>query len=469
MLRYYVTIAVMLVIMILQYRHYRHLLAAPVIYPVMWIFAFVGLIVAGDTFYEVGIGTCVLFVSGYVLFCLGFRLAMAIRKAKAGNASEKQGIEKIADNPAGNPDNQKTLISYSAAYTIGDQRLGLNIITIICVLTGLAYALILFKLIDFSDLYQSLLKIRRMLKYEELQIPYILVLLRYFIRCSLWYLSLQLFSIPKNATYKDREGYNLKAGLILRILIILGSSIFIIVADFSRNDILFTFLPLLFIYMLAKRLSFKKSFAILFLGTIVFSLFFIWFREFKGGTLEDDFDEEGARNSYTHYLSGSLVALDVKSGSGDLRYFTLDGERGVYTFSLISALKDKIVGTDDTPEVIRERRTIGPERRTTNVYTVYEWTGMDWGLIYALFWQFMFGMLYGILFYGAVRQNKSSVFWYSVLSYSMVMMFFEDQFFSISQSWLIIIAICYGIFFICNRAAVKIRPVSKSILSAYYD
>ena len=448
MLRYYLTIAVMLVIMIIQYRHYRHLLAAPVIYPVMWMLAFVGLIIAGDMFYEVSIGTCILFVSGYILFSLGFRLGILI-KSRSNRYGYVAKSEEIEDR------------EIRVNTDIGDQRLGLNIVTGICVLIGLAYAVYLFKFIDFEDVYQSILRIRGMVGYNTIDFPYILTILRYFIRCSLWYISLQLFRIPKDTDYKGREGYNDRADLTIRILIILVSSVFIVVADLSRNDILFTFLPVLFIYILSRRLLDKKITVMFIVSLIFFSSFFIWFTSFKGGVLEDDLNQEDSQNEYIHYLSGSLVALDVKNKTGAIQYLSFEDGRGVHTFSLICALRDKLFGTNDTPEVIREKRRIGPAS-TTNVYTVYEWTGMDWGLLYALLLQLIFGMLYGILYHGAVRQRIGSVFWYSVLSYSLIMMFFQDQFFSISQSWLIIIVICYGIFFLCNRAAVSIRGIGAT-------
>ncbi len=467
MLEYYSTIVVMLIIMIFQYRHYRHILAAPVVYRVMWIIAFAGLIATGNMYYKVSIQICIVFVTGYVLFCIGFRVAMAIKfrsSNNVGNYDKTAGITMVADEMISFgkvPVAEKTTLVDKVIVpdtTLGDQRLGLNIVTGICVLTGATYAVFLFKYIKFDNFYNSLLNIRRMLKDEELNIPYILTILRYFIRCSLWYFSLQLFRITKEPVYKNREGYNARADLTARILIILASSTFIVVADLSRNDILFTFLPVLFIYTLARRLPDRKSIALLMIFFIIFIVFFVWFRSFKGGTLDDDFGEEGAQRSFSHYLSGPLVGLEEKIRSGDLEYCTLSGG-GAYTFSLFSALKDKICGTDDTPYVIREWRKIGPGVRI-NVYTVYEWTGMDWGILYALLWQFIFGLLYGALFFGAIRQSIRSMFWYSVLSYPLVMMFFEDQFLSVSQSWLILIVICYGIFFICNRAMVKIRYIT---------
>ncbi|MCR5324877.1 MAG: oligosaccharide repeat unit polymerase [Lachnospiraceae bacterium] len=445
--KYVITIAVMLVIMIVQYKHYHHLLAAPVVYPVMWMLAFVGLIIAGDTFYEVSTGTCVVFVAGYVLFCFGFKVAEVIKKPRYAEG-------------------RQTTDEYAIDYDVNDQRLGLNIVTGICVFTGLAYALLMVKMIDFGDLYQSLLRIRSSIKYGEVQIPYLLTILRYFIRCSLWYISLQLFRIPWNSNKKDKEGYDIRLDLIVRIAIILASGLFIVIADFSRNDILFTFLPVLFIYILSRRLSDRKCIVFLFTAFIVFSVFFIWFKEYKNGTLDEEFDAEDAQDRYIQYLSGSLVAFDVKIKSENLKLVSKNGGQGRYTLSLIYAFRDMFLGTNDTPSVIRDRSQIGFKPTTiTNVYTIYDWTGMDYGLLYALFWQIMLGIMYGILYFETLKQRMGATFWYSVLSYPLVIMFFQDQFFSISQSWFIIISICYGIFFICNKATVKIRSIEYRVKS----
>ena len=130
---------------------------------------------------------------------------------------------------------------------------------------------------------------------------------------------------------------------------------------------------------------------------------------------------------------------------GTLPIVNLEGGKGGYTFSFVTAMADKMLGTDLTPYVVQDRVYIGTSAYT-NVFTVYQWTGLDFGIIYAILWQFGFGMLYGVLFALWRRGRSVAAFFYSVMGYSLVMMFFEDQYFSIAQTWMIIMAILAAYF-----------------------
>ncbi len=137
------------------------------------------------------------------------------------------------------------------------------------------------------------------------------------------------------------------------------------------------------------------------------------------------------------YFCIPIACLNSNIQNGLLKLLTTEGG-GRYTLSGVWGLIGRFVGGEGAPPVVQEFIQVGPEIRS-NVYTVYQWTGMDFGLMYALLWQFLFGAIYGAMFTLSLRRNEYAILAYSVLSYPLVMMFFEDQYFFIGQSWIIFI------------------------------
>lgn len=438
MFRYLVFMVVMLAIMMVEFKRYGRVISATVIYPVMWILSVGGLILEGDSVYTVTWFTLVIIILGYGLFALGFGLQYSRAKATAGT-----------DVPSG---------ATVTADDIQSQRIGLDIVVGIAVLIGLVYAFYLVKDLDFSDLFESWRKIRARESGSGSTIPYVFVIAGLFVRCALWYIAVQLFMIAKDKAPRTRDGFNARADLTVRFILVVLAFLPIMLADFSRNDVLFIMLPVLFAFILGRRLNNGKALSAMAVAFLIFGLFFVWFSKFRGGTLDDgEFLSDSMRDNVIHYLSHSVPALDMWVKEGKIELATLNGRMGLNTIAALTGIWDKLFGTELTSYVVQPRTNIGPTGKWDNVYTVYQWTALDFGLIYALLWQFLLGLLYGKLYAGAVSGKVNSVFWYSVLSYPLIMMFFEDQYFSIGQSWLILLVSIFGIYLVCNKTRMKIR------------
>lgn len=441
MYKLYIAIAILLILGIIEFKKYRHILAATVLYPIMWILSFAGIIIKGKEYYEITWMMPCIVVLGYILFILGFGLTY-----KRQLANKLKG--------------KNTTTQQNSMVAVGDQLLGLNIVTIVAAAIFVYTLIHLVKLIDFDNILSSLYKIKRMIDTGEKPFPYLIVVARYFFRCAIWYMSLVYFSIPKGSSYKDKDGRNIKSVVLIRLCAVSAMAFVVMFTDISRNDILMTLLPVLFIILITKRLTNIKT--ILFSGAtfMAFIVLFVAFMYFRSGALEL-FKEKGVESgedSVYHYLTSSTVAIDQLYRNGTIKLFTIEGEGGRYTLSLPAAISDMALGTELKPEVLQEWINIGPASHT-NVYTYYHWLGMDFGLIYASLFQILYGMLYGCL-YGRIRKGGYiETLWYAILMYPLLMMFFEDQYLAIGQTWLIIGAFMYFIQFVCRRT--KMQPSVK--------
>lgn len=438
MFKLYFAIVVLGFICLIEYKKYKHLLVATVVYPLMWIFSFVGVIYKGDEYYEVGWITILIILFGYILFILGFSLIV-------NRKNETKTDQKLMETD-----------------DIGGQNIGLNLIVIISFVILIMTIFFGLKYIDFNNILGSLVNIKRMVDLGEKPFPYIVVVSRYFLRCAIWYLSLVFFRIPKGTPYKTKEGFSKKAAVLVRLVMLSFMALIVMFTDVSRNDILMTFLPVIFIYILTKKLKKRHIVILVAICAIAFLLFFIIFRNFKGGAVDQLFDDEnrGGRNSIVHYLSCGIPAIDQLYKENRISLLTLDGDDGRHTFSLFTAIIDMLFSTDLKPNVLQTDIYIGSDVYT-NVYTFYQWLGMDFGLIYAMGFNIVLGMLYAFLYKKVKKESFGAIYWYSVLSYPLCMMFFEDQYLAIAQTWLIIVAFTWIIFFICNTSYMKARYINN--------
>ncbi|MCR5727133.1 MAG: oligosaccharide repeat unit polymerase [Lachnospiraceae bacterium] len=436
MYKIYITIIILIILGVIEYKKYKHILAATVIYPVMWVLSLIGIIIIGDEYYELTWALPCVIILGYVMFIIGFRIA----------------YKKDSTGPYG--DDKRELTDDD----IGNQMTGINLVTAICLGVTVLAVFFLVKEIDFDNILESLSRIKQRIDAGEKPFPYVVVVSRYFLRCAIWYLALVFFRIPKEAGYKTRSGKNFKAEVMVRLIAVSCMAFVVMFTDVSRNDILMTLLPVLFIFLLAKRMGNGKILVFSVLCFVFFFVLFSIFIYFRSGTL-DSFDANGMENgkdSFKGYLTGSLPAIDQMYQKGRIEMITLSGESGRYTFSLLGAVSDMLFGTKLKPEVLQDYIEIGPGK-IINVFTYYHWLGMDFGLIYAALFQFLYGILYGFLYSRTMKNRFSECLWYCILSYPLLMMFFEDQYLAIAQTWFILAAFIFFITLVCNRAKMKVR------------
>ena len=448
MLKLYVSIVILAVLGIIEYLKYRHILAATVIYPIMWILSFVGIILKGNEYYEISWIMPLIVVLGYILFIIGFGLMYRRELSKTPQDT-----------------NTLTNMKKSGLYTsrsqtldnsqVESQMLGLNIIMIVAIGIFVMTLYYMLQVIDIHNILDSLYSIKRMIDSNEKPFPYIVVVSRYYFRCAIWYLSLVYFKIPKGCDYKDKNGINIKTSVLIKLIVVIGMASVVMFTDISRNDILMTLLPVLFIFLLSKRLSSIKALLVSACSFAIFVVLFVIFLYFRKGAVElfKEKGVEGGEDSFYFYLTCGTPAIDQLYKNGTIKIFTVEGDGARHTFSLPAAISDMLFGTTVKPEVLQKRIRIGP-KTSTNVYTYYHWLGMDFGLIYAAIFQFVFGLLYGFLYGRINNEGYIAIIWYAVLMYPLCMMFFEDQYLAIGQTWLIIMAFSYMIQIICRKSKV---------------
>ena len=130
------------------------------------------------------------------------------------------------------------------------------------------------------------------------------------------------------------------------------------------------------------------------------------------------------------YSSGSLIAFSIwaTSAYGDISY----GENSLrFLYALLNSIGF------DTPytQLVQEFTPITYEY-STNVYTIYHYYASDFGFIYALIIQIILGGLYVVVYRKAKEKQPMYIFSYALLVYPLLMQFFQDQYISLTSTWI---------------------------------
>lgn len=397
---YLIGIISLLVLFLSQLFKYKNLLAAPVIFPFVWIVVFFVLLF-DKTFFQLSFEIVILIVVGYISFILGF--SNSFKHTRPYTSRQHEQKDKYACN-----------------------WLGVNIVFFFSLIIGLLYFRVIQPYFSFSSFLSTLTGLQK-----NLSVPRILQFLSFFVKCSLWYFSYILFNLKR-----FRFSLINRFVFFLEYIIVVFSQFLILMTGFSRNAVLFTLLPIIFIFFVSRKTKNSRILLIVTVFSFFFISFFLWFNKFKYGYSWgiEDYSGNGFA-SLKVYLTGSSIGLDQMVRNGTLSLFSANGLNHI--FSLPLAFIDNLFGTNLTPDVVLDYVSIGSES-ITNVSTVFSWVAFDLGLAFSVFYLFLLGCLYGILFKKALFRHRVSIIVYSMLSYSLVMMFFEDQFLSISQSWFLI-------------------------------
>ena len=156
-----------------------------------------------------------------------------------------------------------------------------------------------------------------------------------------------------------------------------------------------------------------------------------------------------------NYLCGSVVAFCnwMKEGNHDYAF-------GQYTFRFFLALLNGL-GLNVNVVSMAEPYVTNLNDNVGNVYTFYKWYANDFGLIYALFWQFIVGVVHGYITKKAFTLcTEKWLIWYAITIYPLVMQFFMDEYITMLSSWIQIFFIIYIVF---NTKLFYIPYESKTI------
>lgn len=385
-----ITIIMLSLIEIYAWIAYRDLKCPAVLHNVMWI---VALLFSGQFIEKQDLNILAFFIIivGAILFQIAFKLSLKITIHKSKRISNTRIVLK------------KNVIK-------------ILIIVIIVIALPVIYQYIRYLKGGNESWYMMLT-----LSEESLQLP---SLFNYFRKI------VQLISIAILICYwlGDIEKISdiRKYVIILNIIAILS-----VISVPTRNSILFYLLPIVMAYFATHNISNKR---ILVIGIGTISIFMLSFFIISMGKYW--YIYEKSTSSYKvmvdevlTYLSGGVAAFVRGIVNHSYQY------TGGNTFRFIQAVGDRIFGTSNAIELVKEF-TVLKNGVTTNVYTFYDFYIRDFGWFYAIIAQFLFGCLHGISYKGMKRKNPIQIYYYALLCYPLVMQFFQDQYVSLLSTWI---------------------------------
>ncbi len=202
----------------------------------------------------------------------------------------------------------------------------------------------------------------------------------------------------------------------------------------TRNGILFYFLPVVMAFLATHNISNKK---VLIIGVISILSFMCIFYLISLNKYWYMYDNASSAFSVLMaeietYLSGGIAAFCSNISSHAYMYL------GGNTFRFFQAVGDRFFGTSSAVKLVNEYSMLSGGVMT-NVYTFYDYYVRDFGCLYAVFAQFIAAYFHGISYKGMLKRNPLQIYYFSFLSYPLVMQFFQDQYISLLSTWIQII------------------------------
>ena len=420
-MRYWLIIGILAIVMINEYRKYKYVLCATVVYPVPWIFSLYAISISN--FYDVSYSTLSIIVLGYLLFCFAFRFFSS--PISIINSVKKMNFD------------------------ISKHWDSLNIVFLFSIIVGSIYLYFMrsqFSLLAFSQSFRELYR-------ADLGIGFF-VYFSYIPKCTLWFFSI-LFGLLLNP-YNNQKYKRYRFNFICKYLILLFFNIIICIPGFSRTMLLYTFTPAIINFFVAKGLKNKNVLLFFLFGIISFMGLFISFSMLKHQYLYLGKDiKEIALNQILAYMGGGIVAFDQLRQTIGIDWISLNGG-GVYTFRGLLGLFDRLLETHYAQPILQDFIIISSSFARTNVYTVYEWASKDFGVLYSILLQLVYGFIYGTLYKGIGRGKIMSLYWYSALFYPLVIMFFQDQYSALGAVWIIV--------YVSTLIIIKISQIKLKII-----
>lgn len=210
----------------------------------------------------------------------------------------------------------------------------------------------------------------------------------------------------------------------------------------TRNSVLFFMLPLVMIWFCTHQTSNKRIAVILLFSSIAFvAIFYIistgkyWYLYAAQGASRSEIIIQELQT----YLSGGIAAF---SETWKIHSFT---RLGGNTFRFFVAIGDAIFGSRNAVPLVNEFTTIGSSI-TTNVYTFYDFYTRDFGIVYSILAQFLFAIIHGVSYNKMKKGNLMSIYLFGMLSYPLIMQFFQDQYISLLSTWIQILLVGFVVF-----------------------
>lgn len=380
----------LIIVDLIAYYKYRDVLNPAVLQPIMWIAALV-LVPTFNVNDELKVGAFIVIILGSIVFQLGFAFALRVKSRFNSN------------------------YYVSGRTSINKQTIKMLIIVLLIVALPVIVQY-------WRYLHSSGTTIYRLLRSadSDLSLP---TLFSYY-RRVVQFISLCFFIIYWRLQSEERKSVR----LYMIVLFIL--SVLTVISVPTRNNILFYFLPLFIIYFTTHNYSNKK---VVIIGLVFIAAFMGVFALISAGKYS--YVYEAASNSRTvlqdeikGYLSGGIVAFCSNIYENSYIY------HGQNTFRMLYAISDRIFGTSLAVKLTNQFVRIG--NSTTNVFTFYDFYLRDFGIGYAIFAQFIVGAIHARAYKGMTRNNPSHIYWNALLTYPLIMQFFQDQYLALLSTWI---------------------------------
>lgn len=406
----WITIVFLTIIMIIAFLKYRDLVCPAVLHNLFWIISLLGALSLelGEKWNPLAM---VIIVAGSILFQLGFSFSMRVTW---GTQSESQ------------------------CFTYGVNRQILKLLVVVIIVGSLPslYQYFVYMSSSSETLYSMLT-----MADENLSLP---VYFSHF-RKIVGDISLAFLTIYWTMDGKERRGIRKFVFALLAIALLFVASVP------SRNSILSYVLPLLILFICTHRVSNRM---ILLLGACSVFGFMCFFYAISLGKYW--YLYESAADSMSVlieeikiYLSGSIIAFGNTFSEHAYMYC------GKNAFRFFMAVNDTLFGTSNALKLTNEFVTISGLR--TNVYTFYDFYLRDFGVMYSLVAQFIVSCIHGRSYKGLLNGRIFSTYFFAMLSYPLVMQFFQDQYCSLLSTWIQILLV--GIIILKTNIFVEEIPI----------
>lgn len=162
-----------------------------------------------------------------------------------------------------------------------------------------------------------------------------------------------------------------------------------------------------------------------------FTVFFVIFAYFKYGYLyiNSGFDFGALfRDQFLAYLAIPLACFQ--------QYFDIPGSylAGANTFRFFIAIGEMLGFDVNAQQLVQGFVSLG-DGATGNVYTIFQYYYADFGAVYALVIVTLLGVLSGYLYKKMMTKDLFWMFLFSLLIYPTFMQFFQDQYLSLTSTW----------------------------------
>lgn len=387
-----ISMMLILTMLVISYVIYKDVVAPPVLVGIPWLAAMF-LLSISDFHYDNGGFYFLFFVIGIMVFNFGFLVFLII---KSSNSKRVTGF---------------TNYIIQTNNTLFKIIISLEMMTIAACLI---YVFLYIKSNYSFNMYYTL-KVGKSvgsLKYFVL-IQYLNIFITAFTSCVIY------------ASLKSQKFINRKY-LFMQILIGLISSFLTL----GRTAILLFVVLNLTIYIITaevkNRSIVKYGIAFGVVGVILFSFYNLAKYPYL---LTSKSALEVATETLSVYASGSLVTFQQWASTN---FDLLLGENIFRFWKAVLSF----IGFDVNVKPLTNPFINISNNFSSNVYTIYYFYAIDFGLVFSLIIQFIIGIYHGITYKLKASKRPIWMYLFSLSIYPLIMQFFQDQYFSLTSTWI---------------------------------